>query len=288
MTYVFISHSSHDRAFVNDLARQLEAANFPCWVDVDDIPDGSSWMREIEKAIAGCNALLVVMSEQGRASEWVEREVLLALDLGKPILFARLDDSPLPLYMINRQYTDFRTRPAHGIKRLASALGKVWKTPDAAPAPPKFSPDPNRMNYFKYLEQLPDGKTAARVARELFAWAKDNTDAITFTGRTQPAFHANLWIGAGGVSVFSVRAYPNQPAVEVPLQFLQDFPPYDDRAARLRVLRRLDAFVDAPFDADRADKRPNIPLAAGLGEADRLAAFIDLIDEIVRLLKRKH
>ncbi len=286
--YIFMSHSSKDRDFTARLAQRLHDAGYRCWVDVDDIPDGSTWTREIEKAVTGCGALIVVMSKDGRESEWVERETLMGMDLRKPLFIARIDDAPLPLYLINRQYTDFRTRPEGAFKRLITALEK---TPLTEPLPEldareqkKHSPEPNRLNFFKYVEQLPGGAENARIARALFDWARANIDSLTFSGRSEPAFHANLWIGPGGVTVFSVRAYPKQPAVEVPLQYLMNFPPYDKPDARLRLLAALNQFVIQPFDDDRADRRPNIPLIA-LEEASAQQAFIDLIGGIVETLR---
>lgn len=286
--YIFMSHSSKDRDFTTRLAKRLHDAGFRCWVDMDDIPDGSTWPREIEKAVAGCSALIVVMSKDGRDSEWVERETLLGMSLRKPLFIARIDETPLPLHLINRQYTDFRSRPETGFKKLVAALNKAPLTEPLPELDPheqkKHSPEPNRLNFFKYVEQLPDGAENARIARALFDWAKTNVDSLTFSGRSEPAFHANLWVGPGGVTVFSVRAYPKQPAVEVPLQFLMNFPPYDQRDARLRLLGALDQFVVQPFADDRADRRPNIPLLS-LEEASAQQAFIDLIAGIVETLR---
>ncbi len=286
--YVFLSHSSKDRDFTAGLAERLREAGFQAWVDVEDIPDGSTWMRVIESGVRECGAMIVVMSANGRDSEWVERETLMAMDLRKPLFIARIDDAPLPLHLINRQYTDFRARPEAAFKKLIAALRKAPLTePLPEPKPDerkKHSPEPNRLNFFKYVEQLPGGAENARLARALFDWAKEHVDSLTFSGRSEPAFHANLWVGPGGVTVFSVRAYPKQPAVEVPLQFLMNFPPYDDLDARLRLLAALNQFVTPPFADDRADRRPNVPLLA-FDEESALQAFIDLIAGIVDTLR---
>ena len=47
--YIFMSHSSKDREFTTRIAERLQKAGFRCWVDIEDIPDGSTWPREIEK-----------------------------------------------------------------------------------------------------------------------------------------------------------------------------------------------------------------------------------------------
>lgn len=284
--YIFLSHSSHNRAFTAELAAKLQAVGYRCWLDIEDIPDGSTWLREIEKGVTGCGAMIVVMSQQGRDSEWVERETLMAMALGKPLLIARIDDAPLPLHLINRQFTDFRDKPEAAFKKLLTALQKVPLT-EQPPDPQeqkKFSPEPNRLNFFKYLEQLPDGATNVRTARALFDWAKTNVDSLTFSGRAEPAFHANLWVGRGGVNVYSVRAYPKMPAVEIPLQHFKPFPPYDDREERAKILDRLNSFVTEPFEAIRADKLPHVPLIA-FAEDAALQAFIAMIEEIVGTLR---
>jgi hypothetical protein len=286
--YIFMSHSSKDREFTNHLAERLQKAGFRCWVDLADIPDGSTWPREIEKGVADCGAMIVVMSRDARESEWVERETLMAMQLRKPLFIARIDDAPLPLHLINRQYTDLR-KPSEAVyKKLIAALGKAPLTePLPEPKPreeQKNSPKPNPLNFFKYVEQLPNGTDNARIALTLFEWAKANSDSITFSGRTEPAFGANLWIGAGGVTVFAVRAYAKQPAVEVSLQYLMNFPPYNERAKRLQLLELLNQFVSQPFADDRADRRPNVPLTA-LAEEPALQAFIDLIAGIVATLR---
>jgi hypothetical protein len=286
--YIFMSHSSKDRDFTAQMAQRLHDAGYRCWVDVDDIPAGSTWMREIENAVTGCGAMIVVMSKDGRESEWVERETLMGMNLRKPLFIARIDDAPLPLHLINRQFTDFRARPETAYKKLIAALQKAPLTeplpePDAREQK-KNSPTPNRLNFFKYVEQLPDGAENARIARALFTWAQSNVDSVAFSGRSEPALHANLWIGPGGVTVFSVRAYRRRPAIEVPLQFLMNFPPYERLDARLRLLAALNQFVIQPFEDDRADRRPNIPLIA-LEEASAQQAFIDLIGGIVESLR---
>jgi len=282
--YIFISHSSEDRDFAVKLAEGLTAAGFRPWVDVDAIPDGSSWAREIEKAVTHCGALVVVMSKPARESEWVERETLLALELHKPVLIARLDDTLLPISLINRQATDFRKKYDPAIKRLITALGKVSLDKPTGVEPAKLSPTPNSLNYFTYMEQLPNGVENARIARILFDWAKDNTDSLTFSGRSEPAFHAHVWVGAGGVVVFSVRSFSKQPSIEVPLQYLMSFPPYDAQDRRMGVLAALNQLTSTPLEDTRADRLPTLPLT-NLATDAALDSFKAIISEIVKNLR---
>jgi hypothetical protein len=283
--FTFVSHSSKDKPFVHDFAAQLEAAKLHCWVDVEDIADGAQWARVIQQGVEDCDAMVVVWSTNARASEWVERETLLALRLNKPVLIAQIDDTPLPIYLINRQATDFRQRAAQGIQRIIKSLQKAFDAPP--PAPAKVTTKPNEHNFFKYIEQLPNGAESARIARALFSFADERANAITFSGKTEPAFHAHLWVGPGGVTVFSVRAYRRQPSVEVPLQYWMNFPPYDEKAARRDVLDKLNTLMPEreQFTPDRADLRPNLPLARALSSNDQLATFERVLGEVIRRLE---
>lgn len=282
--YLFISHSSKDPRPTEYLAEGLRAAGHRCWVDVAEIPDGSTWVREIEQGVRGCAALIVVMTERSRASEWVERETVLALELKKPVFVARFDDAPLPIHLITRQASDFRKRKAPSLRKLLAALDAALGAP-LTPAP-RPAPDPIKHAFFKYLEQFENGPENARIARDLFVWARTEADNLTFSGRSQPAFHAHVYVGLGGVVVFSLRAYPRQPAIEVPLQYFMEFPPYDGREARLKVLADLNALLPASeaLQPDRADRKPGIPLAA-LRDPAQLAALKSTLGRLITTLR---
>lgn len=282
--YLFVSHSSHDTRQTDYLADGLRAAGYRCWVDVAAIPDGSTWVREIEHGVRGCAALVVVMTERSRASEWVERETVLALELKKPVFVARFDDAPLPIHLITRQASDFRRRKPAALRRLVAALELALAGPP--PPAPRPAPDPIRHAFFRYLEQFENGPDNARIARELFTWARAEADNMTFSGRSQPAFHAHVYVGLGGVIAFSLRAYPRQPSVEVPLQYFMEFPPYNQRPERLKVLHALNALLPPGerLHDDRADRKPGVPLAA-LRMPEQFSALQAVLTTLMRTLR---
>lgn len=290
--YIFISHAKADTHPVGIIADALRGAGYGVWIDDVDVPDGSTWSREIEMAVQNCGAMVIIMTRQSRDREWVEREALLALELRKPIFIALFEDVTLPIHLINRQFTDFRTRPDQGMKRLIAALAKVSLTqplpePKGESAIAKHSAAPNEHNIFRYIEQLPDGETCARIARELHAWASTNADDVSYTGRAAPAFHANVYVGPGGATVFSVRASRRQPTVEVPLSRLAEFAPFDKPDQRRRVLTALNRLMPdgEQLEPDRADKLPNLPLARALGSAAGLDEFKRMIGDLIRDLR---
>lgn len=290
--YIFISHSHKDKEFAHFLNERLQRANFHTWLDVESIPEGSTWAREIEKGVENCGAMVVVLSQNARDSEWVEREALLAMNLRKPVFIARLDDVRLPIYFINRQISDFRTRRDAAAKRLISALQKISLT---EPLPPprkpseaaKFSPEPNETNFFKYIKQLPDGEAAAQIAEDLYRWSLKNADDVVFSGWSTPVFHVRVITRESQATVFSLWAYSRQPAVEVSFRSLQWVPPYDERQMRLSTLDALNRLMpdDKKFPDDRADRRPNLPLVEVLGAPDALATFKQIVQEIIDHLR---
>ena len=281
---IFISHSRHDGEFARFLCARLEESGLTPWIDADNIPAGSTWPREIEKAVEACAAMVVVMSEAARASEWVERETLRALDLGKPVFIALIDDTRMPLHLLNRQYTDFRSQPETALARLISALRRVVEPPP--PASP-LAPDPRQHAFFNYLLQWHHGYELTQIAQRLYGWAIAQSNVVTFRGRENPAFHAELWLGPGGLTLFSVRTYGKGPAVEIPLRDYAKFPPFDDRSTRLELLAQLNAIMplDEQFSIARVDGRPQLPLLTALARDANLENFITLMGEVVSQLR---
>lgn len=83
MSHIFISYSHKDKKYVEKLEKKLIEEGFNVWID-HRIDFGSRWTAEIEKAIDTCDAYIVVMSEDAKKSEWVQREVIHAERRRKP------------------------------------------------------------------------------------------------------------------------------------------------------------------------------------------------------------
>jgi hypothetical protein len=96
----FISYSSKDQAFAERLHADLQAKGVRCWFAPHDLPIGAKILDAIDEAIRLRDKVLLVLSEDAIASDWVEGEVTRALDeereRKKPLLFPiRLDDAVL-------------------------------------------------------------------------------------------------------------------------------------------------------------------------------------------------
>ncbi|PMC35708.1 hypothetical protein CJ195_18145 [Bacillus sp. UMB0899] len=83
---VFISYSSSDFNNVISIKNILEKNNINCWMAPHSIPGGSSYAHEIPIAIKSCGMFLLMLSTKSQKSQWVQKEVSLALSYGKTVL----------------------------------------------------------------------------------------------------------------------------------------------------------------------------------------------------------
>jgi hypothetical protein len=82
---VFISYShGSDGEYVERLAEHLIQQGIAVWFD-REIISGDRWASLIRDQIDSCVAMVVVMSPAAEASVWVNREIIQAEEMGKPI-----------------------------------------------------------------------------------------------------------------------------------------------------------------------------------------------------------
>jgi TolB-like protein len=131
MADVFVSYAREDVAKAKVIARELEAASYDVWVD-ERIHSGSEFSREIEAALAGACAVVVLWSKHSINSAWVRDEAAEGRDSGRlvPVL---LDDSRPPIGFRQFQATDLshwsgRGRPRQ-IDEIISAVGSKTHAP---------------------------------------------------------------------------------------------------------------------------------------------------------------
>jgi hypothetical protein len=75
---LFVSHASGDRTFVDSLVELFRTHYLDVWYSPRHIPAGF-WEGSIRRGLAECDWLVVVLSPAALQSEWVRREVELAL-----------------------------------------------------------------------------------------------------------------------------------------------------------------------------------------------------------------
>jgi len=103
----FISYSRSDKEFALHLARELKSAGYLVWLDQLDIPAGSRWDDEVEKALHECEIFLIILTPASISSNNVKDEIGYAIDSGKRILPILLEEGAVPLRLRRFQYVDF-------------------------------------------------------------------------------------------------------------------------------------------------------------------------------------
>jgi len=106
----FISYSRINKEFATKLVKGLRAGGYPVWFDLLDIPTGSRWDDEVEKALRECSIFMIILTPASIASENVKDEIGYAIDHGKRILPVLLEECDVPLRLRRFQYVDFTTK----------------------------------------------------------------------------------------------------------------------------------------------------------------------------------
>jgi FOG: HEAT repeat len=124
---VFISYSSKDRSFVEQLANDLVACGVTVWWDKGEMMVGDSLNKKIQRGISKSAWLAIVLSPHSVTSPWVEKELSAAhvRELEKrevfilPILYR---DCEIPLFLRDKIYADFRVSYKEGLSALLERL----------------------------------------------------------------------------------------------------------------------------------------------------------------------
>jgi hypothetical protein len=109
---IFMSHSSKDKFFVRTLAEHFRKYGVDVWLDEAEINIGDSLTEKIGEAIERTDYVGVVLSHNSINSEWVQRELQIALQKelkGKkvvvlPILIETVE---MPPFLKDKLYADF-------------------------------------------------------------------------------------------------------------------------------------------------------------------------------------
>src|SRR5690349_20860639 len=123
MTQVFISYSRKDLSFIETLVADLKNAGLDVWYDVSHIAGGARWRSEIENALRNSQYVIVVLSPDSIASEWVEREFLFSSNLRRKIIPVMYRLCEIPLNYVDLNYIDMQGENyGRNFKQLLKAL----------------------------------------------------------------------------------------------------------------------------------------------------------------------
>jgi hypothetical protein len=119
---LFISYAHADSPFVDRLEADLRQQDYDPWVDRDRLAGGLRWRRELQAAVDRAYALLVVLSPEAVASEYVQQEYGYASEEGKVVIPLYYRDCKVPLELRGIQWIDFRHHYEQGLAALLQAL----------------------------------------------------------------------------------------------------------------------------------------------------------------------
>ena len=129
MKSLFISHTHSDKSFVRKLADDLIDFNIDVWIDEAEIKIGDSLIDKIREGIDKVDFLAVILSPESVESEWVKREVDIAMNQeirGKkikvlPLMYKKCD---LPWFLEGKYFGDF-TNPEYYNSAFNALLTKL-------------------------------------------------------------------------------------------------------------------------------------------------------------------
>ncbi len=127
MASVFISHSSRDKAFAQELVEALKALKHEPWIDARNINAGESLPTAVCEGVRSCQFLVALLTPDSIASEWVKKEWELKVfdDIQAktssviPVLLKKCE---VPAILATNRYIDWDVSPLAGFVDVAKRL----------------------------------------------------------------------------------------------------------------------------------------------------------------------
>lgn len=137
---IFLSHAHEDKGFVHWLARHLRASGVRVWIDEAEVGVGDSLLEKLRGAISEMDYLGVVISPRSARSDWVTREVGIAMredvaGQSVKVLPLLLRGGEPPPALAGTLSADFTSEPsyAQSLAQVAARLGVESARPDVSP-----------------------------------------------------------------------------------------------------------------------------------------------------------
>lgn len=161
---VFISYKAEEIEEASWVKSVLESNGISCWMAPSCIPGGSSYAVEIPQAIRQAKVFVLILSSKAQSSQWVSREVDLAINEGKIVLPFMLENCALKddfnFYLTNVQrYAAYENKLAAAekmINEIKALIGhsttenEVKEPIDESPVASSVAPITNNVAKPKY------------------------------------------------------------------------------------------------------------------------------------------
>lgn len=123
MPHIFVSHAPQDAACAEQIRQGVEGGGYSTWREPASLSiESILYPRTVESVILGSAALVLLWSGSAARSDWVERHLLFAQQLQKPILPVLLDGTTLPNTLVGVMPINSSTSCVDAVARLLPLL----------------------------------------------------------------------------------------------------------------------------------------------------------------------
>lgn len=290
-SWIFISHSSKDRKWADELHTRLARRKFKhvflSYHPEHGIPAGADWEGEIYRQLKRCGAVIYLATTNSAQSKWCFAELALARSLQKPIFALRGQHRAQQSLLDDHQWIDFWTDQAESYERLWRGLEAHGLDPQASHVwSPERPPYPGLASFEEADAAVfwgRDAETQALYARISNSLAEGGE---RFVSIIEPS-------GSGKSSLVGAGLIPRLKGIGAPWVVVSPFMPEHDPIEMLaRALAKSFAAAGAELSwseiAKRIGKRHGLmSVARDLLDANgdgynKLLLVIDQAEELVR------
>ncbi|MBE7553518.1 MAG: SUMF1/EgtB/PvdO family nonheme iron enzyme [Anaerolineales bacterium] len=197
---VFLCHAAADKPAVRDLYHRLRSDGFQPWLDEEDLLPGQKWQREIPKAVAASDVIVVCLSNAALTKAgYVQDEIKFALDAAdrQPeetifLIPLRLEECDVPERLRGLHWVNFFD--PKGYERLVRSLRKKAeakmeaeaKAKAETEAETKVEPAVRKKPAIKPRPEIPPGDRYLGGVRDEEAMAYFREHFARLGGETKP------------------------------------------------------------------------------------------------------
>lgn len=98
MGYAFISYSTKSQSAADAMHTLFKKHNIDTWMAPYDILAGSEYAEVLHDALSECSCLVLMLTDVSQNSQWVRKEVNVAITNGKIIIPVKLEDVEIKFY----------------------------------------------------------------------------------------------------------------------------------------------------------------------------------------------
>lgn len=197
--HIFISYHHNDADFAKNLIKKVQLEGYETWVDNSRLHGGVDWRESIDRAIRDAFALIVIMTPDAKASDYVTYEWAYAWGAGVKVIPLLYKDTKLHPRLETLHYVNFTNSKSRRWQHLNRAIKMAEYGQDASiPYPPPLKEDEDFEILRKEIvyEYLPDGKSMIQRKRLKMRMLKDNIESYKDRYR---------WTGKGKCILKSVQ-----------------------------------------------------------------------------------